>query len=333
MLTQNPYDQIKFIRDVIKDRADKSQPTFFSVELESFNHITPLVEKESGALFYDTLIQYLTRYDVAAIIIKLYHGKSHNIKEPFQVFHIALKKSPNVSLSGIEKKDEALTVHSEQNISPEKHFQTLAENNFNLLRLQYENAVLKKKNKKRKNYIKELEAEIENLGKEKEKSFGNVALGSVASNALENFTKSNFGIALLKNVFGAKDEAIKGLLGTDKPDPAQVEGPSSKATIIKEEPKELTPNEKARAQILSSLTDFLQSADDGTLRMYYEIMQLIGADLPLLQAVYLQIKKHRETTSKPQAEKPVANGNEGIGPEEEETEESEESEEPNNDTS
>lgn len=327
MLTQNPYEQIKFIRDVIKDRADKSQPTFFSVELESFNNVTPLVEKEPGSMFYDTLIQYLTRYDVAAIIIKLYHGKSHNIKEPFQTFRIVLKKSPNVSLSGIEKKDDSLALHQEAIISPEKHFQTLAENNFNLLRLQYENDVLKKKNKKRKNYIIELEATISKMEKEKEKSLGNVALGSVASNALENFAKSNFGIALLKNVFGAKDEAIKGLLGTYQTRPAQEEAPTSKASIIKEEPKPETENEKTRRQIIEAIADFLPKTDDGTLRLYYELIRLIGTDIKLLQRVYLTVKKQREDEAAA-----LKNGTAKENTEAEE-EDPEETEEENNDTS
>src|ERR1700739_851984 len=104
MSAQTPYEQVRFIRDVIKDRTDKSQPTFFSVKLESFGNVTPLVDKEQGALFYDTIIQYLMRYDLSALIVELYHGKSHNIKEPFQTFRILIKRSANVNLSGIDKK-------------------------------------------------------------------------------------------------------------------------------------------------------------------------------------------------------------------------------------
>jgi len=291
MNTQSPYEQMKFIRDVIKDRTDKSQATFFSVKLESFGNLTPLVEKENGALFYDTIIQYLTRYDVSAIIVELYHGKSHNIKEPFQTFKIVIKRSPNVSLSGIEKKDETLTVHTENIISPEKHFQTLAENQFNLLRLQYENDVLRKKNKKKKNYIQELEVTIEKMEREKKGGLGNVALGSVASNALESFAKSNFGIAILKNVFGAKDEVLQGLVGNTT-DYTQAEEANSKAEVIKEE-KPLSENEKVRKQIIESLTDFLKGADDGVLRLYYELFQLIGSDIKILQSLFMQMKKYR----------------------------------------
>lgn len=293
MNTQSPYEQIKFIRDVIKDRTDKSQATFFSVKLESFGNVTPLVEKENGSLFYDTLIQYLTRYDVAAIIVELYHGKSHNIKQPFQTFRIIIKKSPNISLTGIEKKEEALSVHSETVISPEKHFQTLAESNFNILRLQYENDVLRKKNKKKKQRIEELEKELAKAEKEKTGGLGNIALGSVASNALENFARSQFGIGILKNVFGAKDEVLQGLLGNST-DPAQVAEPSSKASIVKEEEKPLTENEKIRKQIIDSVCDFLRNTDDGVLRLYYELIKLIGGDIQILQALYVQLKKRNE---------------------------------------
>ncbi len=301
MNTQSPYEQIKFIRDVIKDRTDKSQATFFSVKLESFGNITPLVEKDNGANFYDTIIQYLTRYDIAAIIIELYHGKSHNIKEPFQTFRIILKKTANITLSGVDKREDTLNPHQETIISPEKHFQTLAENNFNLLRLQYENDVLKKKNKKRKHYIKELEGHIEKLEKDKKGGLGNVALGSVASNALENFAKSDFGIAILTKAFGIKSEVLQGIVGETK-EPAQVEGANSKAEIIKEPEKELTEKEKVRKQIKDFINNTLDTADDGTLRLYYEIINITGTNLKLLQAVYVSLKKHSEKAEQPQAE-------------------------------
>lgn len=296
MSAQSPYEQVKFIRDVIKDRTDKSQPTFFSVKLESFGTQTPLVEKEQGSLFYDTIIQYLMRYDLSALIVDLYHGKSHNIKEPFQSFRIAIKRSSNVSLSGIEKKD-SLEVSQTEIISPEKHFHTLATKEFDLLRLQYENDVLKKKCKKRKAYIKELEAEIARNEREKTGSLGNVTLGSVASNALEKFARSNFGIGLLKNVFGAKDEVLQGLLGTGAEE-SKAEEVKSTATLIKKEQKHFSENEKVRLHLQEYINKFMEKSDDATLRLYYEIILLIGSDVSLLQSVYVQLKKHRETENK-----------------------------------
>lgn len=295
MSTQSPYEQIKFIRDVIKDRTDKAQATFFSVELESFGTVTPLVEKENGALFYDTVIQYLTRYDIAALIIKLYHGKSHNIKEPFQVIRVPIKKAPAMSLMGADKKQGIEHLQQETIISPEQHFQKLAENQFNLLRLQYENDVLKKKNKKKKAYIQELEKEIARHEKEKKGGLGNVTLGNVASNALENLAKSNFGIAMLKNVFGANDEVIQGLTGEIKEAKPALPEENSKASIVVKEEKPLTETERIRKEIIRTIVEFLEKSDDGLLRLYYEFIQAVNNDTKLLQALYLQAKKHKES--------------------------------------
>lgn len=306
MSAQTPYEQVRFIRDVIKDRTDKSQPTFFSVKLESFGNITPLVDKEQGALFYDTIIQYLMRYDLSALIVELYHGKSHNIKEPFQTFRILIKRSANVNLSGIEKKENLELTQSEI-ISPEKHFHTLATKEFDLLRLQYENDVLKKKNKKKKAYIKELEKELERSEKEKSGSMGNVALGSVASNALEKFARSDFGIGILKNVFGAKEEVLQGLINTGTEE-TQAEEAKSTATLIKKPAdKQLSENDKIRYQLRKHIADFLEKSDDATLRLYYEIVLLIGGDVQLLQSIFMQLKKHRETVKQNSTRQPSNN--------------------------
>jgi len=308
MSAQTPYEQVRFIRDVIKDRTDKSQPTFFSVKLESFGNVTPLVDKEQGSLFYDTIIQYLMRYDLSALIVDLFHGKSHNIKDPFQSFRIQIKRSPNVSLSGIDKKENVELTQSETIISPEKHFHTLATKEFDLLRLQYENDVLRKKNKKKKAYIKELEAELAKSEKEKTGGIGNVALGSVASNAIEKFARSQFGIGLLKNVFGAKDEVLQGLLGAGTEE-TQTEETKSTATLIKksEEEKQLTGDEKIRYQLKKHIIQFLEKSDDATLRLYYEIILLIGGDVQLLQSIFMQIKKYREAEQKVSVKQPDSN--------------------------
>lgn len=300
MSGQSPYEQVRFIRDVIKDRTDKSQPTFFSVKLESFGSLTPLVDKEQGSLFYDTIIQYLMRYDLSALVVELYRGKSHNIKEPFQSFRILIKRSPNVNLSGFEKREDLIHANAETIISPEKHFQSMATKEFDLLRLQYENDVLKKKNKKKKEYIKQLERELQKAEKEKANSLGNVTLSTVASGAMEKFARSQFGIGLLKDVFGAKDEVINGLLGTETEE-GNVEEKKSTATIVKkdtpekEEPKNLSENEKIRLQILKQITSLLESSDDAVLRLYYELILLIGKDLSLLQSLFMQIKKYKDS--------------------------------------
>ncbi len=315
MNTQTPYEQIRFINDVIKDRKDKNQATFFSVKLERSGNVTPLVEKETGDTFYETLIQYLTRYDISHIIIDLYHGKAHNIKEPFQTFKIAVKRSSDASL-GVIAKDDILITPTENVITTEKHFMGIIEKerqilflDFELKKLQSEIEELKKKNKKRKQYILELEAELENKEKTKKQSLGNVSLGMVASNAIENFAKSNFGIGILKNVFGANQDMLNGLLGIDEnPNDTSSEKETeqkSTASIITKTKQETSPQseqEKLRTYVIKQLTEFLNGLDDGALRLYFEITQLIGKDQNKLQHVYMALKQSSKQTATTPAE-------------------------------
>ena len=313
MNKESSYEQIRFINDVIKDRAAKNEKTFFSVKLERMGVQTPLVNKEDGTVFYETIIQYLTRYDLSALIIELYHGKSHNIREPFQVIKIMIRRSQDLTLGNTDKNIPEV-VASETFISPEKHFFSMVEKEranimleFRIKQLEWENDILKNKNEEKKSYIQELEAELDKNEKNKKHSLGNITLGNVASNALETFARSNFGIGILKNVLGAKQEVINGLLGVDEKneesDKTENTNPSEKAQETKEEKsiasivtetkepeKKLSENDKIRLQVIKQINDFLLNADDAVLRLYYELIQLIGKDVNLLQSIYVQLK-------------------------------------------
>jgi hypothetical protein len=302
MSTQSPYEQIRFINDVIKDRSAKNEKTFFSVKLERMGVITPLVNKEDGNVFYETIIQYLTRYDLSALIIELYHGKSHNVKEPFQVIKIAIKRSQDLTLGNTDKNAVEL-VEPETFINPEKHFFSMAEKEranimleFRIKQLEWENDILKKKNKKKKLFIQELEAELEKTERNKKKGLANVTLGNVTANALETFAKSDFGIGILKNVFGAKQEVLNGLLGIDEnSEHSEKEGEKetkSTASIVsetKEIKKDLSEKDKVRLQVIKYINDFMLNADDAVLRLHYELIMLIGKDVNLLQSIYMQL--------------------------------------------
>lgn len=305
MAQQSPYEQIRFINDAIKDRQEKNQPTFFSVKLERFGALTPLAVKENGENFYETIIQYLTRYDMTALIVELFSGKSHNVKEPFQSFKIAVKRS--AELAAPNQEPELRLSPAESVITTEKHFFTMAEKErqvmmleFDLKRLQYENQELKKKNKKKKNYIAQLEAELGKSEKEKKNSLGNVSLGLVGANALEGFAKSSFGLGILKNVFGMKEDTLNGLLGQNENTSLSETSnePKSKASIITKqesivkEPE--TKEEKYRAEIKKFILQFLDSCDDKTLRLYYELIQYLGADTETVDSVLKQIKSYRQ---------------------------------------
>ena len=316
MNAQSPYEQIKFIHDVIKDRQDKNQPTFFSVKVERYGEITPMVNKEPGLNFYETILQYLTKYDLSAIIIELYNGKAHNIKEPFQDFKLVLKKSTDISLGQLNNVDEIKLSAAETLISPEKHFFTMAEKErqvmlleFDIKRLQYENEELKRKNKKKKNYIQTLETELGKTEKDKKNSLGNVTLGGIGANAAERFFRSDLGIRILKDVFGAKPDVLMGLLGNTNTNEPPANEIKSTATIIddtqipKSEKVPLTENEKIRASIKKFIAEFIDKSNDAVLRYYYELFQFLGNDVETLQSILQQVKNYREKQKKALIEK------------------------------
>ncbi len=215
-------------------------------------------------------------------------------------------------------------------MSSEKHFTSVLERERQILnldndlrRLTTENEELRKKNKKKKDYILELETEIEKIEKGKKNSLGNISLGIVASNAFENLAKSEFGLGLLKGI-GMKQEAINGLLGIDIRETIENKTPEehSTATIITKPKTEsptkdkntsnLTKEEKARQFVLKHINDTMISADDTILRLYYELVVMLGKNLLKLQQVYVAVKHNEEqiktsqttaTTQKNEAQK------------------------------
>ena len=161
--------------------------------------------------------------------------------------------------------------------------------------------------------ILELETEIDNTEKGKKNSLGNISLGIVASNAIENLAKSEFGLGLLKGI-GMKQEAINGLLGIDTSQTTESKTPEeySTATIItkpktdsptKEKNTDaLTTEEKARQFVLKYINDTMSSADDNVLRLYYEIIVLLKKDQLKLQQVYVAVKHSETQTNTPKNE-------------------------------
>lgn len=308
MNQQSPYEQIRFINDAIKDRQDKNQPTFFSIKLERMGALTPLATKEDGATFYDTVIKYLSKYTVSALIVELYSGKSHNVKNPFQTIKINLNRTADLgSVSVLPSEEEIKVTPAESIVTAEKHFFSLAEKERQLMLLEFENKrlqheleQLQKKNKKRKRYILELEDELSKTEKDKKNSLGNVTLGLAGANAIESFAKSSFGMGILKTVFGMKEETLNGLLGDAKaPEPTATE-PKSTATLIKtntagtEVPIPPAGQPTVRDGIKSQIVRFLDGVDEPTLNLYYELIQYLGTDTDTIKSVLGQIKAFRE---------------------------------------
>lgn len=311
METRSPIDTINFIERVIKDRGLKKQATFFTIKLENGDSITPMTGREEGSTFKDSVIGYLTGYNVNALIVELFSGKSPSVKGPFEKHRIALNRTGEVSISGV-RNDFEITP-AETVISPDKYINSV------LLRerqitdlitrntlLEKERDELKQKNKKKKKKIEELETELGRQERAKNKSFGNITLGNVASNALESFAKSDFGIGLLKNVFGAKQDVINGLLGIDQDSETTTEQKTKATVVIEKEPeikKELSQEEKIRLEIIKHIRDFLKGSNDAVLRLYYELINLMRDDVALLQSIYSQVKAFKKNPVNNSSEK------------------------------
>jgi len=124
----------------------------------------------------------------------------------------------------------------------------------------------------------------------------------VGANAIESFAKSSFGIGILKNVFGVKDEVLNGLMGTNTdlgaPKSEEIKSTASLITNVPEPQKSTQPpqnlEEKQRLEILKLINQFLETANFKTLRLYYDLFQYIGSDLETLQPVVTQLKTFRE---------------------------------------
>lgn len=305
---QSPEEELKFIHDVIKDRSDKNEATFFSVKLERNGNITPLVSKESGDVFYPTIVKYLSRYDKPVLVIELYHGKAINIKTPFQTFRIPLRpmNEPSLGIITPEIKDPLPVTPTENVIPVERHYSSLFDSQrqmldlqFEIKRLQIENTELSKKCKKRKRYIEELEEQIYKDEKNKKQSLGNVSMGMAGANAIEYFAKSDFGLGILKHIFKVQPEVMNGLLGNadNKEDGnnGKKEEPKTNASfVVKKEEKPLTEQEKKRLDALKSLSQFFDSLNEGELRIYFEIIRMMGKDANTLQNIYQLLKLQLE---------------------------------------
>lgn len=332
---RTPSEFFNYIGDIIRERERKSLPTFYTISIEQYEKITPVAEKEEGyENFKQEVMKYMSDFNLTALLIQLYSGKSRNVKSPFQTFKVPLKKTtPTVFLSGFDKEiNTSETQQLESSIPVGKYYDEKFELQMRIMRNELEKQTLnerliqlteryedklKEQEIKNSENIKNLEQEIKDLEteitelegeiakneKEKHNSFGNIALGSIGSRMVEGFAKSDMGKGVLKGILGeAGYETLQGHLAGIENEKKTENTPT--ARIITED-KEKTPRELA----LEFIQKVGESFSDMHLRMLYDIAE--GSvknieDLQVLWNVLVQIKQKRTQGAETTKENPIA---------------------------
>ena len=102
---RTPSELFDYIGDIIKEREQKSLPTFYTICIEQYEKVTPVAEKEEGYENYKKqVLKYMSDYNLTSLYIQLFSAKSRNVKTPFQTFKVPLKKqTPSFYLGNTEK--------------------------------------------------------------------------------------------------------------------------------------------------------------------------------------------------------------------------------------
>lgn len=324
---RTPSEIIDYIGDIIKEREQKSLPTFYTISIEQYERTTPVAEKEEGYdNFKKQVMKYMSDYNLTALIVQLYSGKSRNVRTPFQTFKVPLKKqNPTIILGGIEK-NSSDAQQLDSSIPVGRYYDEKFELQMRIMRIEMEKQnlterliqlteryedKLKEQDSRNTEKIKSLEQEIKDLEqdiedfekeiskneKDKHNSFGNVALGSISARAIEGFAKSSMGTGLLKGLLGdAGYETLQGhLAGIENEKTETLEKPT--ARIITEP---ATNSTDPRALALNYIQKVGENLPDMYLRMLYDIAEMAQKNIQDLQVIWnvlQQIKQQRAKAS------------------------------------
>lgn len=331
---RTPSEVIDYIGDIIREREQKSLPTFYTISIEQYEKTTPVAEKEEGYdNFKKQVMKYMSDYNLTAITVQLFSGKSRNVKTPFQTFKVQLKKqNPTIILGGIEKSSNDVQ-QLDSSIPVGRYYDEKFELQMRIMRIEmekqnlaerliqlterYEDKIKEQdsrnaeKIKSLEEEIKDLEQEIEDFEKEilknekdKHNSFGNVALGSISARAIEGFAKSTMGTGLLKGLLGqAGYETLQGhLAGIENEKSETPEKPT--ARIITEPTANSTD---PRGLALNYIQKVGENLPDMYLRMLYDIAEMAQKNIQDLQVIWnlmQQIKQQRAKTAEQKDDNP-----------------------------
>lgn len=339
---RTPSEIIDYIGDLIREREQKSLPTFYTIGIEQYEKNTPVAEKEEGYdNFKKQVMKYMSDYNLTAITVQLFSGKSRNVKSPFQTFKVLLKKqNPSIHLGFIEKEPVNEVQQLESSIPVGRYYDEKFELQMRIMRIEmdkqnlterliqlterYEDK-LKDQDSRNAEKIKVLEDQIHELEqeindfeieiakneKDKHNSFGNIALGSISARAIEGFAKSTMGTGLLKGLLGdAGYETLQGhLAGIEN---EKIEAPDKPtARII----TDTTSNNDPRTLALNYIQKVGESLPDMYLRMLYDIAETAQKNVQDLQVVWnvmQQIKQQRSKTSEEKKEPETSEPSDNI---------------------
>jgi hypothetical protein len=329
-----PSNIIQYIGEIIKERQNKSLPTFYTISIEQYEKTTPVAEKEEG---YDNfkaqVLKYMSDYNLTALTVQLFSGKSRNVKSPFQTFKVPLKKqNPSVFLGNIEREPTTEVQQLESSIPVGRYYDEKFEMQMRIMRIEMEkhslneklvqlteryeeklkeqdirNAeklkLLEEEISEKQAEIHDFEMEIAKYEKEKHNSFGNIALGSITARAMEHFAKSDIGVGVLKGLLGAEGySTLQGhLAGIENEKNNTNEQPSAR---IVSEPE--TNNNDPRSVAIKFINEVANNLPDMYLRMLYDLVEMSGRniqDLQVLWKVAEQIKQQRTSGKKTEGQK------------------------------
>ncbi len=324
---RTPSEMIDHIGDIIREREQKSLPTFFTISIEQFEKITPVTVKECGYENFKTqVLKYMTDYQLTALKVQLYTGKSRNSNKSFQEFNVQLKKTkPAITFGNPPKESDNEIQQFENSIPMHRYYDEKFEMQMRIMRIEMEKQGLlervlhltekyedklkeqdlrgfeKTKNLEQevqtlKDTIRDFEQDVAKNEKDKHNSFGNIALGSISSRAIENFAKSNLGTGVLKSLLGPDGyQTLQGhLAGIESEQEKQIQTPQKETARI------ITNTNDPRQTALNFILAVCEKLADTPLRMIYDIVLLSqknAEDLKIVWNVANQINEKRKNAT------------------------------------
>ena len=319
-------EMIDHIAEIIKERQQKNLPTYYTICIEQYEKTTPVAEKEEGyENFKAQVLKYMSDYNLTALLIQLFHGKSFKVKQPFQTYKIVVKKQePKFFLSGVDQQPQQPDVQQMESVIPvARYYDEKFETRVQLLAAEMEKQRLiseiarlteryEDKLKQKAEEINELQSEVTELEQaiehheySKSNSLGNITLGGVGAHALESFAKSRFGISLIKSLLGETGfQTLQGHLnGTDAEQQAPAAQQQAARIIAEEEPND------ARSTALRFIKQVAESMANNELRLLYEIVKHLRRNRDDLMTLFRYTQQLKDSRNMPVRQSPPAENN------------------------